>query len=305
MPLAPEYQAMLDQLATQPGPALSDLPASAGREMYRMMRPLVPDAPIGRIEDRQVPVRAGKIAVRIYTPTGTGPRPIFVNYHGGGWVIGDLDTSDAACRDLANGIGCIVVSVDYRMAPEHLFPTAVDDSYDALCWVAANTKSLGGDGRLLVGGESAGGNLAAVMCLKSRDEAGPVITAQVLLYPVVDADLTRDSYRRNGEGYLLTTTTMRWFWDTYCPYDKRTHAFASPLRALNHRGLPPAVIATAEFDPLCDEGAAYAGVLAASGVGVTFTCYAGMIHDFFATAGMFASSRAAANDVYSAVKRLI
>ena len=305
MPLAPEYQVMLDQLAAQPGPALSDLPASAGREMYRMMRPLVPDAPIGRIEDRQIPVRGGQIGIRIYTPAGTGPRPVFVNYHGGGWVIGDLDTSDAACRDLANGIGCIVVSVDYRMAPEHLFPTAVDDSYDALCWVAANAGSIGGDGRLLVGGESAGGNLAAVMCLKSRDEGGPVITAQVLLYPVVDADLTRDSYRRNGEGYLLSTTTMRWFWDTYCPYDQRTHAFASPLRALSHRGLPPAVIATAEFDPLCDEGAAYAGVLAASGVGVTFTCYAGMIHDFFATAGMFASSRAAANDVYAAVKRLI
>ncbi len=305
MPLAPEYQAMLDQLAAQPGPAISDLPASAGRELYRMMRPLLPDAPIGRSEDRQIPGRSGKIAIRIYTPAGTGPKPVFVNYHGGGWVIGDLDTSDAACRDLANGIDCIVVSVDYRMAPEHLFPAAVDDSYDALCWVATHSKSLGGDGRLLVGGESAGGNLAAVMCLKARDENGPAITAQVLLYPVVDADLTRDSYRRNGEGYLLSTATMRWFWDTYCPYDKRTHAYASPLRALSHRNLPPAVIATAQYDPLCDEGAAYAGVLAASGVGVTFACCAGMIHDFFSTAGMFASSRSAANDVYAAVKRLI
>ena len=208
-------------------------------------------------------------------------------------------------RGLAKQTEAVVVSVDYRMAPEHLFPAAVDDSYDALCWVDAHTKSLGGDGRLLVGGESAGGNLAAVMCLKARDENGPAITAQVLLYPVVDADLTRDSYRRNGEGYLLSTDTMRWFWDTYCPYDKRTHAHASPMRALSHRDLPPAVIATAEFDPLCDEGAAYAGVLAASGVGVTFTCYAGMIHDFFSTAGMFASSRGAANDVYAAVKRLI
>ena len=305
MPLAPEYQAMLDQLAAQPGPAISDLPASAAREMYRMMRPLVPDAPIARTEDRRIPGGHGEIAIRIYTPATAGPLPILVNYHGGGWVIGDLDTSDAACRDMANGIGCIVVSVDYRMAPEHLFPAAVDDSYDALCWIAANAHELGGDGRVLVGGESAGGNLAAVMCLKSRDDNGPAITAQILLYPVVDADLTRDSYRRNGEGYLLSTTTMRWFWDTYCPPDKRTHPYASPLRAISHTGLPPAVIATAEFDPLCDEGAAYAGTLAAAGVGVTFTRYPGMIHDFLATAGVFVSSRAVAADIYAAVKRLL
>jgi acetyl esterase len=305
MPLAPEYQAMLTQLAAQPGPAMSELPASVGREMYRMMRPVVADAPIGKIDNRSIKGRNGAIALRIYTPAGNAPRPILVNYHGGGWVIGDLDTSDAACRDMANGLGCIVVSVDYRLAPEHRFPAAVDDSYDALCWVAQNAGALGGNGKLLVAGESAGGNLAAVMCLKARDEGGPAITAQVLLYPVTDADLTRDSYRRNGEGYLLSTDTMRWFWDTYCPADQRTHPYASPLRAINLRDLPPAVIATAEFDPLCDEGAAFAGALAAAGVGVTCTRYPGLIHDFMATTGMFACSRAAATDIYASVKRLL
>lgn len=309
MPLAPEYDAMLKQLAAQPGPAMSDLPASAGREMYRMMRPVVAELPIGSINDRTIRGRLGDIPLRIYTPApgavNDGPKAIYVNYHGGGWVIGDLDTSDAACRDIANALGCIVVSVDYRLAPEHRFPAAVDDSYDALCWVAVNSASLGGNGKILVGGESAGGNLAAVMCLKARDEGGPAIAAQVLLYPVTDADMTRDSYRRNGEGYLLSTDTMRWFWDTYCPPDQRTHPYASPLRAINLRDLPPAIIATAEFDPLCDEGAAYAGALAAAGVNVSYTRYPGMIHDFFATAGMFASSRAAANDVYAAVKRYL
>lgn len=305
MPLAPEYDAMLKQLAAQPGPAMSDLPPSAGRDMYRMMRPVVAELPIGGVENRTIDGKAGAIALRIYRPGTTGTKPIYVNYHGGGWVIGDLDTADAACRDIAMALDCIVVSVDYRLAPEHLFPAAVDDSYDALCWVAANTSALGGNGKLLVGGESAGGNLAAVMCLRARDENGPAITAQVLLYPVTDADMTRDSYRRNGEGFLLTTETMKWFWDTYCPVDQRTHPWASPLRAINLRGLPPAIIATAEFDPLCDEGASYAGALANAGVSVTYTCHRGLIHDFMATAAMFPCSRAAANDVYAAVRRFL
>jgi len=305
MPLAPEYDAMLKQLAAQPGPAMSDLPPSAGREMYRMMRPVIAEVPIGSIENRTIQGSRGDIGLRIYRPATSGKKPVYLNYHGGGWVIGDLDTADVACRDLAVHLDCIVVSVDYRLAPEHLFPAAVDDSYEALCWVAANQDAWGCNGKILVGGESAGGNLAAVMCLRARDQGGPAITAQVLLYPVTDADLSRDSYRRNGEGYLLSLDTMRWFWDTYCPADQRTHAWASPLRAISLSGLPPAVIATAEFDPLCDEGAAYAGALAAAGVSVTYTCYAGLIHDFAATAGMFPCSRTAVNDVYAAVKRYL
>ncbi len=305
MPLAPEYDAMLKQLSAQPGPAMSDLPPSAGREMYRMMRPVVAELPIGGVENRTINGKSGAIALRIYRPLTSGAKAMFINYHGGGWVIGDLDTADAACRDLATALDCIVVSVDYRLAPEHLFPAAVDDSYDALCWAVANSASLGGNGKVLVGGESAGGNLAAVMCIKARDEGGPAITAQVLFYPVTDADMTRDSYRRNGEGFLLSKDTMKWFWDTYCPEGQRTHPHASPLRAINLRGLPPAIIATAEFDPLCDEGALYAGALANAGNSVTYTCYAGLIHDFMATAGMFACSRSAANDVYAAVRRYL
>ncbi|MCP5178549.1 MAG: alpha/beta hydrolase [Pseudomonadales bacterium] len=306
MPLAAEYEAMFQQLASQPAaPALSELPPAGGREMYRMMRPVEPDLAIGSVENCTIAGRQGDIPLRIYTPAGEGKRPVVVFYHGGGWVIGDLETADAACRDMANGLGAVVVSVDYRLAPEHRFPAAVDDSYDALCWADANRDSLGGDGRLLVTGESAGGNLAAIMCLRARDAAGPAITAQLLLYPVVDADMSRDSYRRNGEGYLLTTDTMQWFWDQYCPVDQRGNPDASPLRATSHANLPPAIVVTAEFDPLCDEGAAYAAALNAAGVAVQHTCYPGLVHDFFATARLFPCSRAAVDDVYATVKRAI
>ena len=265
------------------------------------------DALIGR---RAPPVAMEPVTIAGVPATWFGApelasRGTLLYLHGGAWCLHLPAIYRRLVTALSALTGMRVLMPDYRLAPEHRFPAAVDDSYDALCWVADNAAVLGGNGKLLVAGESAGGNLAAVMCLKARDEQGPAITAQVLLYPVTDADLSRDSYRRNGDGYLLSTDTMRWFWDLYCPVDQRTHPHASPLRALNHRDLPPAVIATAEFDPLCDEGAAYAGVLAAAGVGVTCTRYAGLIHDFMATAGMFACSRVAANDVYAAVRRYL
>ena len=293
MPLAPEYQALLAELAEAGGPALADLSPAEGREMYRLMRPLDPDLAVGTVTERTVPGPAGPIPVRVYAPAGSGPFPVYVNFHGGGWVIGDLDTADAVCRDICTSAGCVVVSVDYRLAPEHRYPAAVEDASAAIRWVADNMQALSGNGRLAVGGESAGGNLAAVACRQARDQGGPEIHFQLLAYPVTDCELDRASYRENGEGYLLERESMRWFWDHYCPEPElRRNADASPLRAKDLTNLPPALVVTAEFDPLRDEGEAYASALAAAGCQVEAVRYDGLVHDFFATARLFPSSRA-------------
>jgi acetyl esterase len=303
MPLAPEYQAMLAELAQQEGPALTDLSPAEARAVYRLMRPVNTEIAVGGIVDRQVPGPGGDIPVRIYTPAGKGPFPVFVNLHGGGWVIGDLETSDAACRDLCRTAGCIVVSVDYRLAPEHPFPAAVDDSFAATAWVAGHMEEIGGNGRLAIGGESAGGNLATVVCQRARDAGGPAIDYQLLLYPVTDADLERGSYRENGSGYLLELDTMRWFWNHYCPDPAdRVSPAASPLRARDLTGLPPALIVTAEFDPLRDEGEAYAAAIRAAGGTAEALRFDGLVHDFFATAQIFASSRTAFEEVCGKLK---
>ncbi len=283
---------MLAELAAAEGPAIADLSPAEGREMYRMMRPLDPEIPVGLVADRRIPGPAGDIPIRVYTPEGTGPFPVFVNFHGGGWVIGDLDTADAVCREISTAARCVVVSVAYRLAPEHRFPAAVEDAVAATTWVAGHLPELNGSGQIAVGGESAGGNLATVVCQQARDQGGPDIGFQLLLYPVTDCDLTRRSYQDNGSGYLLELDTMRWFWDHYCPdIAKRRLPDASPALADDHANLPPALIVTAEFDPLRDEGMAYAETLRAAGNRVEAICYDGLVHDFFATAALFESSR--------------
>ncbi len=292
MPLAPEIEALLSELAAQEGPAIYQLSPAEGREMYRLMRPANPEIPVAAVADRRIPGPAGDIPLRIYTPEGTGPFPVYVNFHGGGWVIGDLDTADAACRDICRTAGCVVVSVDYRLAPEHVYPAAVEDCCAATAWVAVHMDELNGNGRLAVGGESAGGNLAAVVCQWARDNGGPAIHYQMLLYPVTDCDFERGSYRENGQGYLLELETMRWFWDHYCPEpSQRQQPQASPLRAGNLAGLPPALVITAEFDPLRDEGEAYAAALHAAGTPAEAVRFDGLIHDFLATAQVFQASR--------------
>ncbi len=305
MPLAPEYAAMFEQLAqNEPVPPLWEMTPAQGREMYRAMRPLIPELPIHNCEDRTISGSQGDIPLRIYSPEGEGPFGILMYFHGGGWVIGDLDCSDAVCRQLATQAGVKVISVDYRMAPEHVYPAAVNDCFDATCWAAENMQSLGGNGKLGVTGESAGGNLATVTCLKARDEHGPKINFQCLLYPVTDCDLSRPSYAENGEGYLLETKSMVWFWDTYCPDpQQREQPYASPLRAQDLGKLPPALVVTAEFDPLRDEGEAYAEALDAAGTEATYACYDGLVHDFFATAAMFECSRPGLAAAVSAFKQ--
>jgi acetyl esterase len=212
-------------------------------------------------------------------------------------VIGTHDTTDAICRALANRAGCVVVSVDYRLSPEHKFPAPLDDCYAALQWVADNASSIGVDGsRLAVGGDSAGGNLSAVVALKARDQGGPPLRYQMLIYPVTDHDYGTGSYQENGDGYLLTKDMMVWFWDHYLrsPEDG-ANPLASPLRADDLSGLPPAMVVTGEFDPLRDEGEAYAQRLRQAGVPVNHKRYEGQIHAFFQMPGLFPQALVAAD----------
>ena len=259
---------------------------------------------IARIENRTVPGPAGQIPVRIYTPVGTAPFPVLVYFHGGGWVIGNLDTHDGICRSLANRVGCLVVSVDYRLAPEHRFPAAPEDCYAATRWLAEHAGSLGGDkGRIAVGGDSAGGNLAAVVALMARDRGGPKLAFQLLVYPATDTDFETRSYRENSEGYFLTRADMVWFWNHYAPRDEdRRNPYAAPLRAASLRGLPPALVITAEFDPLCDDGNAYAARLREDGVPVRLSQQDGLIHGFFQMGAVIDRGRASVDEASRALK---
>jgi acetyl esterase len=243
---------------------------------------LGPVEDVPAVADHRVPVEGGEITVRLYAPAGVGPHPVLVFYHGGGWVIGDLYTHDGLCRSLVNAAGCAVASVDYRLAPEFKFPVAVEDSYTALKWVAANGPRLGLDSaRLAVGGDSAGGNLAAVVALMARDAGGPAIALQVLIYPVTDVMRETRSYADFADGYMLTRDSMRWFIAHYLTSkDDARDWRVSPLRAPSLAGLPPALIVTAGFDPLRDEGEMYAGRLRDAGNRVDYVCYGGMVHGF-------------------------
>ncbi|NRQ34352.1 alpha/beta hydrolase [Nonomuraea sp. NN258] len=248
--------------------------------------------PVGQVVDRL----AGNVPVRVYSPPegaqggagDGGGRPVVVYFHGGGFTICSLDTHDAVCRDICAGAEAVVVSVDYRLAPEHPYPAAVEDACAATRWAHEHAAELGGDpGRLVVAGDSAGGNLATVVCLKARDErAGPPISLQVLIYPVTDADQDTPSYRENGTGYFLTAAHMRWFWDCYQPDPaRRAEPYSSPVHA-DLSGLPPALVLTAEHDPLRDEGEAYARLLGFAGVPAHGVRYDGMFHGFYGFYGM-------------------
>jgi len=305
MPLDPQAKAILDQFASMGGPQLHEMSVAQARELILGMVALAgePES-IARIENRTVPGPAGEIPIRIYAPVGTAPFPVLVYFHGGGWVIGNLDTHDGICRSLANRVGCLVVSVDYRLAPEHPFPAAPEDCYAATRWLAEHAGSLGGDkGRIAVGGDSAGGNLAAVVALMARDRGGPKLAFQLLVYPVTDADFETRSYRENAEGYFLTRADMVWFWTHYAPrQEDRRNPYAAPLRAASLRGLPPALVITAEFDPLCDDGNAYAARLREDGVPVRLSRQDGLIHGFFQMGAVIDRGRASVDEAARALK---
>jgi acetyl esterase len=267
----------------------------------------VASEPLAGVEDRTIPGPAGPVPVRVYTPVGDGPLPVLVFFHGGAFFIGSIDTHDPVCRELAARSGWLVVSVEYRLAPEHPYPAGVDDCFAALQWCAANAASIGGDaGHLAVAGDSAGGNLAAVCALRARDEGGPELDLQVLLYPVTDAACATPSMTRNGEGYFLTAGAMQMSWGLYAPDEQtRSDAYASPLRAPDLSGVAAALVITAEFDPLVDEGDAYAKRLFDAGVPVELTQYDGMIHGFVQMLAITPRATEAIDQVAASLHRVV
>jgi acetyl esterase len=252
--------------------------------------------PLGRVEDFSIPGPDGDVPVRLYAMEHGGVRPALIYFHGGGWVFGNLDTHDSVCRDLAAESGAVVISVDYRLSPEVKFPAAVNDSYAATLWIAANAERLGIDARRIsVGGDSAGGNLATVIAMRCRDAGGPALARQLLIYPATDlSSFDTASYRELAEGYFLTRAAMQWFTGHYLASgDQSRLPEASPLHAPNLSGLPPAFVITAEFDPLRDEGEAYAARLQQAGVPVTVKRYPGMVHGFVSMRGVVSGGRQA------------
>lgn len=302
MPLNPSYDDMLRQLAALDGPSLAEVPVEVGREMFRAMQAQAPELEVAAVTD----ITAGGVPARVYRPHGDGPFPVVMMFHGGGWVIGDLETADSQCREVCRGVGAVVISVDYRLAPEHRFPAAAEDCYSATWWAAEHAGAHDGDpGSLAVVGDSAGGNLAAVVAQMARDRDGPRIAFQLLVYPVTDG-VTFDtaSYRDNAEGFLLTAEAMHWFWDHYVPApDDRRNPYASPLFASDLSALPPALVMTAEYDPLRDEGEAYGRALASAGVDAEVIRYDGFIHGFFAHTRTIDATRSAMADACAALRR--
>ena len=289
MPLAPAARTLIDQLETDGGPALWEMSPDDARALSAVMGAMDDPPEVAAVEDRVIPGPAGDLPVRIYTPDAPSPRPVVAFFHGGGFVICSVETHDGLARRLANALGAVVVSVEYRLAPEARCPAAAEDCYAATQWIHEHATELGADpARLMVAGDSAGGNLAAVVSLMAREQGGPPIMGQVLVYPVIDAACDSPSYTENAEGYFLTAPGMHWFWAHYLgPDGDGTHQNASPIRASDLSGLPPAVVITAEFDPLRDEGEAYADALEAAGVPVVARRYDGMIHGFVSMPMLF------------------
>ena len=303
MPLDPQAQQVLDQLAALGLPPNHMVSPQQARENMRN-RPRVDGPEVAKVEDRSVSWRDAEVPVRIYTPAGTGPFPILIWCHGGGMVVGDLETADATARHLTVETGCVTVSVDYRLAPETKFPGACDDCYAAAVWASDNAASIQGDAsRMAVGGDSAGGNLAAVVAQMARDRAHPDLAFQLLVYPMTALDFETPSYVDNADGYLLTRDSMKWYWDQYLgASDDPNHPYAVPSKARSFQNLPPALVITAEFDPLRDEGETYAKNLEAAGVPTTCTRYDGMIHGFFAMSGAVDKAGQAVSQAAAAMK---
>jgi acetyl esterase len=277
-------KALLEQMAAAGGTPLHEGTPDDARALGKAFAEMAGPAPVmGRVEDHEIAVAGGSIPVRVLVPP-QGARGVIVYLHGGGWVIGAIDEFDTLGRKLAERTSCAVVLVDYRLAPEHRYPTAADDCYAGLEWAASHLEEITGqrDVPLIVAGDSAGGNLSAVMALRARDRNGPKIALQVLVYPVTDADFDRPSYHDPDNQLILTREAMVWFWDHYAPdASRRAEPDASPLRATDLAGLPPAVVLTAEHDVLRDEGEAYADALREAGVAVDFKRHSGQTHGFF------------------------
>lgn len=300
MPLNPVVDAMLQQMAEAGGPALHEMTPVEGRAMYRLMNEGASKEDLASVSDES----ANGVPVRVYRPTLNTKLPCLVYYHGGGWVIGDLETHDSPCRLLARQTGCVVVAVDYRLAPEHPFPAPLDDCFTATQWVFDNAAALDIDAeKVAVGGDSAGGNLAACVCIKAREQNGPSIVHQVLLYPVTDAAMDTESYVENADGYMLTRDSMVWFWDHYIGTHNKDNYLISPLKAEDLSDLPSATVLTAEFDPLRDEGESYGARLQAAGVATQVKRYDGLVHGFISTVDILDPAKEAVELIASRLKQ--
>lgn len=295
MPLHPAMQAMVDARLAAGIPPFHVMGLAGARQMSDAAAGIIPAGPeLPRVEDLEIAGADGLLPARLYVPTET-PVALIVFYHGGGWVLGSIAGYDSVCRRLAMISRCAVLSVEYRLAPEHVFPAAADDSYAAACWAEANCQALlGAQLPIVVAGDSAGGNLAAVVSLMARDRQGPQIALQCLIFPVTDYDPDRSSFSAFAEGGLLTTEAMLWFWDQYVPeIAQRSDVRVSPLRAPDLGGLPPAIIELAGHDPLLDEGRAYADALIASGVPTTVHCHDDLSHGYFQLEALLPPAREA------------
>ncbi len=306
--LDPQAQGLLDLMLAKGIPSVHTQTPIEAREFYRIRRAVTqPEPPaVALVQDHSVETAAGKLTVREYQPLGRQPGavlPALVYLHGGGWTIGDLDTHDVLCRTLCNGAQCVVISVDYRLAPEAPFPAAYDDTLAGFQWVAASAKLLGVDAsRIAIGGDSAGGNLAAAACLGLKDSAAcPAF--QLLIYPATDMRAVTPSHTTNGQGYLLTKDSIGWFANNYMAEADYADWRASPLLASSHQGLPPALVLTAGYDPLRDEGLQYADALSAAGVPTQYVCFERQIHGFITMGRVIAEANTATDLCASALKR--
>ncbi len=309
MTLDPQVKFVLDLAERSTRPLLESLDPPAARIQYgEMVASVSEDPPTGLVtEDSTIPGPGGEMPTRLYRPQGLeGPLPILTYFHGGGYVIGDRDTHDIPCRRLALGGECLVVSVDYRLAPEHPFPAPVDDAWAATRWIVAHAAESGGDpARVAVGGDSAGGNLAAVVCHLAKREGMPKLAYQLLIYPGTDLTASMPSHKALGQGYRLTTELLDWFMEHYfCQGGDRRQLIASPLFADDFADLPPAFILTAGFDPLKDEGRAYADKLSKAGVDAVHVECEGMIHGFITMGGLVDAATEALETCGAALRRV-
>lgn len=297
-----ELAAVIDEIEAMGVPNWHKLTVESARQLEDELFTTGGGPEMDFVRDLTIDGPDSGVPIRVYHPVDDGPHPTLVYYHGGGWVLGTLDSIESVCRELAARSSCIVVSVDYRLAPEHPFPAAVDDAYCALEWVSRNGDAFGGDGRVAVGGTSAGGNLAAVTALRAAVEGGPDVARQLLLYPIIDHAFDTDSYSENADGPLLTRADMKWFWRQYLRSSVDGYnPFASPLRGDDLSDVAPATVVTAGFDPLRDDGAAYAARLSDSGVAVDHYHYPTMAHGFLSLVDEVETADEAMNDVAESI----
>jgi acetyl esterase len=309
MALDPDMKTLLDQMAAAKLQSFHQMTPTAAREQMKRRVSAGDPMPISRVEDRTIPGPNGEIPIRIYTPDGTGPFGALVYFHGGGWVVGNIEMTDQPCRMITKAAGCVTVSVDYRLAPEHKFPAGPEDCYAATKWVADNATALGCDpSRIAVGGTSAGANLAAAVALMARDRSAPNVAYQLLVYPATRRELDTPSHKQFATDgyYILSRADMEWFWGHYLASETdAANPYACPARAKSLAGLPPALVITAEFDPLRDEGESYAARLREEGVATVLKRYDGVTHGFFGMPSVVEKSRVAIAEASAALRAAI